>query len=141
MDSEVSNDLDELGARCKRAQTASRKLKGDLTGAGKRRYTKLRILTSFPGLVDLAAKLVGIDELPYSWDDHMKCNWHKTPGNSAIAKNLDMVTNDSAKFRHLCENIKEDRKDWNDRPEKFLVMTKHPVTVFILSLVSPCPIS
>jgi hypothetical protein len=139
MDSDLLSELDRIQVAKQEARKAGKEHRGKLSQAGLRKLIQLRILTSFPGLVDLAPQIGGLDKLPYSWKDLVE--WCKAETGCAIAKNLAMVTSRSSKFKHLCDMVREGLTDINGRPEKLLVMTKHPVTVYILQLVSSYSLS
>lgn len=53
-----------------------------------------------------------------------------------ISKHLNMVLDGLLKFKYLCRMINKHCIDYQGRLEKFLIITKQPVTVFILSIVS-----
>ncbi|RHZ45234.1 uncharacterized protein CDV56_103757 [Aspergillus thermomutatus] len=134
MDSDVSSELDRIQLSEQQARKEGSKKYFKLSAAGARKLGQLRIITSFPGLLDLADQLGGIEKLAFSMDDLVRLKWPENPGACPIMQNLDMVMDGSSKFQYLCGMINEGLTDNLGRPEKLLIMTKHPVTVFILSL-------
>jgi hypothetical protein len=140
--SAVLDELNQLSADAQQARADGGKVRLQLSPAGSRKLGQLRILTSFPGLLDLATDLLDgdLEKLAWSQTDLDRLGWIRNPAECPIRQNLDMVLKGSSKFEYLCNMINEGLTDYNKRPEKFLFMTKHPVTVYILSLVSPYPI-
>lgn len=91
---------------------------------------------SFPGLINLADQLGDIKEIAFTQQDLTRLGWDSMPDECLISKYLDMVLDGSSKFEYLRGMINERCTDYWGRLEKFLIITKQPVMVFILSVVS-----
>lgn len=96
---------------------------------------RLRICNTFPGLLDLANRCGGLDQLPLTGNRLKEEGILSNLDQNIFTENLDLVISKSWKLEKLIKIINEKRTDYLDRPEKLLIMSEFPIVVLIVYLV------